>query len=341
MTAAATPPAGRHLRSGPGRRRLGRLSSYLSIVALLVALNFFLPRAMPGDPIDALLAQSATNFTFGEESRAALEEYYGTDRSLRQQFWHYLSGLAQGDFGRSIATNASVGSEIGRRLPWTILLIGTSLVIAAIAGLAMGVKSGWRRDRPADRGLLVVLLAVREFPAFVLASLLLYVFAVKLGWLPLFGAQTAFSGSFSLARKAGDIGRHLILPAVVLTIGLTAGNYLVMRAGMVQELGADHLLLGRAKGLRERTLKYRYAARNALLPVVSLTALQVGFVVTGDVLVERVFAYPGLGALLFESIGSRDYPTMQGVFLVVSVSVVTMNALSDALYRRLDPRTSL
>jgi len=310
-------------------------------VAFLVALNFFLPRAMPGDPIDALLAQSATNFRFGEETRAALEEYYGTDRPVVEQFGHYVSRLAHGDLGRSIDTNASVASDIGRRLPWTILLIGTSLLLAAIGGLVAGVHAGWRRGRRADRVLMVSLLAVREFPAFLLASLLLFVFAVKLGWLPLSGAQTPFSGSFSLVRKTTDIARHLLLPALVLTVGLTAGNYLVMRAGMVQELGADHLLLGRAKGLRDRTLKYRYAARNALLPVVGLTALQIGFVVTGDVLIERVFAYPGLGGLIFESIGSRNYPTIQGVFLVVSVSIVTVNALADALYRRLDPRISL
>jgi len=322
------------------RRSAGRVGMYVATVAFLIVINFVLPRAMPGDPIDTLIAQSASNFTFGEESRAALEEYYGTGRPLAQQFGSYLSDLAHGDLGRSIATNASVGSEIGRRLPWTMLLLGTSLVLATVAGVAMGVHGGWRRGRAADRGLMVSLLAVREFPAFLLASLLLFVFAVKLDWLPLFGAQTPFSGSFSLAEKVVDIGRHLVLPTLVLTAGLTAGNYLVMRAGMVQEMGADHLLLGRAKGLRDRTLKYRYAARNALLPVVSLTALQTGFVVTGDVLIERVFAYPGLGGLIFDSIGSRDYPTLQAAFLIVSVSVVTVNALADVLYRRLDPRTS-
>ncbi|MBA3802843.1 MAG: ABC transporter permease [Acidimicrobiia bacterium] len=322
------------------RRRAGILGSYVATLVFLVVLNFVLPRAMPGDPVDALIAQSATNFTFGEESRAALEEYYGVDRPLPQQFGHYVSGLARGDLGRSISTNATVGSELGRRLPWTILLIGTSLVLAAVAGLVTGVHAGWRRGRRSDRVLLVSLLAVREFPAFLLASLLLFVVSVKLGWLPLSGAQTPFSGSFTLVEKTIDVGRHLLLPALVLTVGLTAGNYLVMRAGMVRELGADHLLLGRAKGLRDRTLKYRYAARNALLPVVSLTALQIGFVVTGDVLIERVFAYPGLGGLIFDSIAARDYPTIQGAFLVVSVSVVTINALADVLYRRLDPRTS-
>jgi peptide/nickel transport system permease protein len=309
------------------------------LLFVLITLNFALPRLMPGDPIDALIAQSSTNFTFGEQSRAALERYYGVNKPMSQQYTHYLGRLARGDMGRSIATNAPVSDEIRRRLPWTLLLMGTSIVLATVVGVVAGVHAGWRRDRPLDRTLLAVLLAVREFPAFLLASILLFVFAVKLGWLPLFGAETAFSNA-GIGGRVGDIAKHLLLPALVLTVGLTAGTYLVMRAGMVNELGADYLVLGRVKGLRERRLKYRYAARNALLPVLSLTALQIGFLVTGDVLIERVFAYPGLGNLIFESIGSRDYPTIQGAFLVVSVSVVTVNALADAFYRRLDPRAA-
>jgi len=322
-----------------GPRPISRILSYLGLLFVLVTLNFALPRFMPGDPIDALIAQSSTNFTFGEQSRVALKRYYGVDRPLPQQYQHYLSGLAHGDLGRSIATNTPVSHEIVRRLPWTLLLMGTSVVLATVIGVIGGVHAGWRRGRPLDRALLAVLLAVREFPAFLLASILLFLFAVKVHWLPLFGAETPFA-HYGFAGQVVDIARHLLLPTLVLTVGLTAGTYLVMRAGMVNELGADYLVLGRAKGLRERRLKYRHAARNALLPVLSLTALQVGFLVTGDVLIERVFAYPGLGNLIFLSIDSRDYPTIQGAFLVVTFTVVTVNALADVLYRRLDPRAA-
>lgn len=327
-------------RTGRSGRWVLRLAGYFATLACLLVLNFLLPRLMPGDPIEALVAQSASNFTYGEESRAALEKYYGLDEPVAQQFGSYVRGLGRGDLGRSIDTNASVGSEISRRLPWTLLLIGTSLVLSTAIGVAAGVHSGWRRGRAADRVFLTGLLAVREFPSYLLGSLLLLLFAVKLDWLPLFGAKTAFLSSPSAVERIVDIGRHLLLPAFVLTLGLTAGTFLVMRAGMTTELGSDHLLLGRAKGLRDRRLKYGYAARNALLPVVSLTALQLGFVVTGDVLVERVFSYPGLGELLFDSIDSRDYPTIQGAFLIVSVTVVTVNAIADAFARRLDPRIS-
>ncbi len=315
------------------------LLAYLLTLFVLVTLNFFIPRAMPGDPIEALASQGSEDFLYGEDSRNALKAYYGLDKPLAQQYGDYLTGLVRGDLGRSIATNAPVSGELGRRLPWTLLLIGTSLALSTAIGVMAGVFSGWRRDRPADRTLLTTLLAVREFPTYLLASLLLFLLAVKVRLLPLTGGQTPFA-EFNALERVLDVGRHLLLPAFVLTIGLTAGNYLIMRAAMVSELGSDYLLLGRAKGLRDRKLKYGYAARNALLPVVSVTALQLGFVVTGDVLVERVFSYPGLGGLIFESIAARDYPAIQGVFLVVSFSVVTVNALADLLNRRLDPRTA-
>lgn len=322
-------------------RRAGGLGSYLVMIFALISLNFVLPRAMPGNPIDGLLAQGPASFTFGEQTRSALEEYYGLKGSLASQYRHYLARLAHGDLGRSIVTNAPVTHELRRRVPWTLLLIGSSIFVSTVIGAAAGVHSGWRRDRPVDRVLMTGLITVWQFPPYLLASLLLFFFAVKLGWLPLFGAQTPFSDSLGLVARVRDIGAHLVLPLLVLAAGLLAWNYLIMRSGMVSELGADYLVLGRAKGLRERRLKYRYAARNALLPLVSGVAVDIGFAVTANILVERVFSYPGLGGLLFQSIGSRDYPVIQGVFLLLSVGIVTVNALTDLLYRRLDPRTPL
>ena len=309
-------------------------------VFVLITLNFWIPRAMPGDPIQALIARGSSSFVYGEEAVAELREYYGLEGSLASQYGDYLARLARGDLGTSIVTNQPVRHEVARHLPWTVLLVAGSLFFATLIGLALGVRSGWRRDRPMDRAVMTGLLAVREFPPVLLASLLVFVVAVKLEWLPLFGAETPFSSSFGLVDRVVDVGRHALLPMLVLTCGLTVGQYLVMRAGMVAELGSDYLLLGRAKGLRQRRLKYRYAARNALLPVVSLSAVEVGFAVTANVIVERVFAYPGLGQLMFGSIGARDYPALQGAFLAYSLGIVSVNALADVLYRRLDPRTT-
>jgi peptide/nickel transport system permease protein len=318
----------------------GALVWYLATIFVLVTLNFFLPRAMPGDPIETLLAQGSSGFVFGEQARTKLEKYYGLDRPLAAQYVHYLDRLAHGDLGRSIVTNKPVKHDIGRRLPWTILLVGGSMVLATIVGMVAGVRSGWRRDRPADRALMTGLMVVYNFPPYLLGSILLFVIGVKLHWVPSFGAETPFSSSFSLVDRVVDIARHAVLPILVLTAGIAAYTYLLMRAGMVRELGSDYLLLGRAKGLRDRRLKYRYAARNALLPVVTNIVFDLGVAVFANVLVERVFSYPGLGGLMFESIATRDYPSIQGVFLVLSVGVVTVNALADASYRRLDPRTA-
>lgn len=311
------------------------------MVFVLITLNFFLPRAMPGDPLDSLLAQASPQFTFGEQTLNALREYYGLSGSLWSQYVHYLERLLHGDLGRSITTLTPVSEEIGRRLPWTALLLTTSILLSTTFGVWAGVRSAWRRDKPTDRAMMVGLITVWQFPAYLFGSLLVFVFAVKLGWFPLFGAQTPFSEDWSPLKRVLDIGWHLTLPLVVLVAELTAWNFLLMRSSMVSELGSDYLLLGRAKGLRHRRLKYNYAARNAMLPMVSSIALDVGVAVFADVVVEQVFSYPGLGNLLFLSIGTRDYPTIQGVFLVLSLLVVTINALADVLYSRLDPRVSV
>lgn len=310
------------------------------MVYVLITLNFLLPRLMPGDPIAGLLGQGSADFTFGDQTRLALRRYYHLDGSLAAQYGHYLGRLAHGDLGRSVVTNASVWHEIAPRLAWTVLLVAASMLVSLLVGVVAGVQAGWRRDRPVDRALMTGLIAVWQFPPYLFGSILVFLLAVKLGWFPLYGAETPFSGSFGFFHKLLDIGAHLFLPLLVLTASLAAFTYLLMRAGMVGELGADYLLLGRAKGLRERRLKYRYAARNALLPVVTNAAIDIGFAVAADVVIERVFSYPGLGNLLFSSIGTRDYPVIQGVFLFLSLGVVTVNAAVDVLYGRLDPRSA-
>jgi len=310
------------------------------MVFLLITLNFMIPRAMPGDPITALISRGSSSFVYGDAAKTRLEKYYNLNGSLPSQFGHYLNRLVHGDLGRSITTNQPVTHEVAKAIPWTVLLITTSILLSAALGLVLGVQAGWRRDKPADRALMTGLLTVREFPPYLLASLLLFFVAVKLGWLPVGGAETPFSSSFSLFHRVTDIARHAVLPVLVLTCGLVVSFYLVMRSGMVNELGSDYLLMGRAKGLRNRRLKYRYAARNALLPVVSLSAVEIGFAVTANIFVEQVFSYPGLGGLMIGSVRTYDYPVMQGAFLVFSVGIVTVNALADLAYRHLDPRAT-
>lgn len=322
-----------------GRSWLGLLGTYLLTIFLLVTLNFFLPRLIPGDPISALVDGSSPNYVQDEATRAALESYYGLDRPLGAQYLSYLAGLAQGDLGTSIRYRVPVSQLLAERLPWTLLLLTSAMLIAITVGWTGGVQSAWRRNKPVDRGLLTAFLTLRSLPVFFIGSLALFVLAVKLGWFPLAGARTPFAELGQLATVR-DVAHHLTLPAIVLALDFAASEYMVMRASMVSQLGADYLVLGRSKGLRDRRLKYRYAARNALLPVVALTAVHIAFAATGSVLVETVFVYPGIGRLTFDAISFRDYPTLQGCFLVLTMVVVTANFLSDALSRRLDPRTA-
>lgn len=320
------------------RARWTLVGSYAVLILLLVSLNFLLPRALPGEPIAALGDPRSELYVGDDSRRAAVQRYYGLDQPVGEQYGRYLAGLVRGDLGTSIRFNAPVSEVIGSRLPWTLLLLGVALVVATAAGVLGGVHSAWRRGRRADRRLLTLFLAIDNLPVFFLASLAVYVLAVKLGWFPLSGARTPFSQSWGPLRQIADVAHHLVLPAGALALQLVGFQYLVMRAAMVTELGSDHLLLGRAKGLSERVLKYRYAARNALLPSVTVFALQLGFAVTAAIFVETVFAYPGLGSLMIESVGERDYPLMQGCFLVLTVLVVGANLLAELAYRRLDPR---
>ncbi len=310
------------------------------VVFFLITLNFFLPRALPGAPISALDDPRSETYVGDESSRIAVENYYGLDRQLGDQYTTYLEDLVQGDLGTSIRFNAPVTEVLGDRLPWTLLLVGTALALATGVGMVAGVHSGWRRGRRADKGLLALFLAIDNFPVFFLASIAVFVFAVKLGVFPLSGARTPFSESSGVLAEIADVAYHLALPATVLALQFAAFQYLVMRASMVGELESDYLVLGRAKGLGDRALKYRYAARNALLPSLTVAGLQVGVAVTAAIFVETAFAYPGVGRLMFESVADRDYPVMQGCFLLLSVAVVTANFVVELAYRRLDPRTS-
>lgn len=334
-TAAAASPA----PSGRRRPLLVMVASYLVTVFVLITLNFALPRLMPGDPIDALMAFGSPNFVNDDKTRAELAEYYNLDESLPAQYVHYLASLAQGDLGVSIIGRVPVTQELGGRVAWSLLLMVSAMAISFVIGLPAGIHSGWNRGKRVDRGLLGLFLSIQNLPVYLVGAVVFVVFSAKLGLFPPGGAETPF-GVYSGFGRVLDIGRHLALPALLLAFDFATYQYLVMRSSMVSELGADYLLSGRAKGLRERTLKYRYAGRNALLPVVTVIGLQFGVAVTSIIFIERIFAYPGVGGYMFEAVGTRDYPAMQGAFLVLTLTVVTTNLLVDLVYRRIDPRTA-
>jgi len=323
----------------PRRARWVPILSYVITVLVLVTLNFAVPRLMPGGPIDALLAQGSPDYVADTEVRENLTRYYNLDAPVWEQYGRYLANLATGDLGYSISTNRPVSQDLRERLPWTLLLITLSIALSIAIGIPAGIHSAWKRGRKVDRGLLGFFLAAQNLPIYFVGAMVLLVFSVKLGLFPLGGASAPFADHGPLAAVL-DVAHHLALPVLLMALQFAAYQYLVMRSSMVSELGADYLVGGRAKGLKVRRLQYAYAGRNALLPVVTVVGMQFSLAVTSVIFVEQIFAYPGVGLYMFHAVFVRDYPAMQGAFLVLTVMVVTVNLFVDLLYRRLDPRTA-
>jgi peptide/nickel transport system permease protein len=314
------------------------LATYGIALAIILALNFFLPRMMPGNPLTAIYGDEAL-VAMTPDLKAHLVTRFALDQTLWQQFGAYAAGLFRGDLGWSYYFNAPVLNVILGALPWTLLMVGTSLMLATLLGIVLGIESGWRRGSKADRAMLAGLMSLNGFPDFFLGLVLLVVFGVMLGIAPLSGALTPYSGLAGLPL-ALDVLKHMALPVAALTLAQLAGGYLLTRNTMISVLKAPFILTARAKGLSAAAVKYRHAGRNSMLPVITMTGIWLGRVVTGALFVELVFAYPGVGQLTYQALLSRDYPVIQGVFLMVAVSVLVVNFMVDLLYPKLDPRVS-
>lgn len=323
---------------------MSRLFRYLLIFALVLTLNFFLPRAMPGDPLAFLQGEGATDapVLVSPEVRQKLLPYYGLDRPLVEQFGRYLLNTARGDLGFAISFNQPVGLLIVHRLPWTLFLLGFSILFAATVGIILGSLSAWRWKSGTDLGLLLSLLALGSLPEFLVGMGLLLPLGLYLGLFPLMGAQTPFQalapGPVGFLTHIGDILWHAALPGLTLALAHLPHFYFLMRNSMLNVVKEPYILTARAKGLGERTIVFRHAVKNALLPVAALFGVQVGLIATGAIVVETLFAYPGMGRLMFEAIRARDFPVMQGVFLVMSLFILMANFIADFIYTYFDPR---
>ena len=314
------------------------LATYGIAFLIILGLNFMLPRLMPGDPLTAIYGDEAM-IAMTPQLKASLVERFALDQSTWQQLGTYLLNLLKGDMGYSYSYNAPVFQVIMGSLPWTLLIVGTSMLLSTLLGVVLGIESGWRRGSRTDRTLLTGLMCLNGFPDFFLGLLLLIIFGVLLGVAPLSGALTPYSGLTGLAL-VWDVLKHMALPVAALTLAQLSMGYLLTRNSMLTVLKAPFMLLARAKGLPQRTLKYRHAGRNSMLPVITMTGIRLGKVVTGTLFVELVFAYPGIGYMTYNALLSRDYPLIQGIFLVVAISVLLANFIVDCLYPKLDPRVS-
>lgn len=309
----------------------------VNVVALLVAvlvLNFALIHAAPGDPVEALVGEmgGAT-----PEMIAEMREDFGLDRPLYVQIGTYLGRFAQGDLGYSLYYDQPVSTLILARLGPTLLLVTTALFSAILIGTVLGVYSAQHRTSLLSHVVTVISLAGFSAPVFWVGIMLILLLSVNVPLLPISGMSSAEATAGGLAHVL-DVAHHLVLPSLTLGLIYLAFYSRLARASMLEVLGSDYVRTARAKGLPRRMVIYKHALRNAVLPVVTFAGLQFGQVISGAVLVETVFAWPGLGTLAFESILRRDTPTLMGILFFSSLMVVVMNLITDTVYRLIDPR---
>ena len=318
---------------------LQRVAFYLFTAWAAITLNFFIPRMVPGDPVQSLISRNQGRIS--ADAIASLRVLFGldSDRSLWEQYVAYWGQLLRGDLGLSFTFfPAPVSEVIGSSLPWTVGLVGVTTIVSFLLGTALGVGAGWRRGSWID-GLLPATTFLSSIPYFWLGLVAIALFAGPGSFFPSSGGYEpglvpAFDAYFIPSAL-----QHSILPAATILVSSMSGWILSMRNMMVTVASEDYITVAHAKGLSERRVALSYAARNALLPNVSGFALSLCFIVGGTLLVEIVFSYPGLGFQLFQAVGSKDYPLMQGIFLIITISVLVANLLADVAYLLLDPRT--
>ena len=354
MTATAVVPPGGSVtalsrrarprpRTAAAARYLGRkLVFYVVAAWAAITLNFFLPRLIPGNPVQVILAHQAHFGTVPPGEAASLTKLLGLGHgSIIEQYWQYLDSLAHLQLGLSVYEfPVPVATVIRQSILWTILLVGSATVISFVVGIALGVLAGWKRGTWLD-SLVPATTFLTAMPYFWLALLLVYVFTQVLSLFPSSGGYNpldtiGFNGQF-----IGSAIQHSVLPALTIVISSIGGWLLGMRNMMVSTLSDDYVVAAEAKGLKPRKVMIGYAARNAVLPSVSGFAISLGFVVSGSIVMEQVFNYPGIGNVLYQAVTNDDYPLMQGVFLVITLAVLGANLLVDLLYGFIDPRTRI
>jgi peptide/nickel transport system permease protein len=312
----------------------GRLAKGIVVLFAIAVLNFFLIRAAPGDPAQVLAGEAGAA---DEQLLIQLRERFGLDQPLLTQLWVYLKGYLSFDLGFSYRQQQPVLSLILDRLPATLLLTGAAFLVSLGLGVLMGALAARRAGRWQDSVITTLALVFYATPLFWVALMSQIVFSLKLGLVPNVGYESIGANYTGLAR-ALDIASHLVLPALTLGLFFTALYARMMRASMLEVAGADFVKTARAKGLSPGVISRRHVARNAILPVVTLAGLQAGQLVGGAVLTETVFAWPGIGRLMFDALVQRDYSVLLGVFFISSAMVVGFNILTDLVYRLADPR---
>jgi peptide/nickel transport system permease protein len=341
MSSVTVPDKQGDLKSGravaAGLALVGWLVKFVLVVVVIATVNFMLVHAAPGDPAQVMAGQSGAA---DEKLLAQIRADYGLDKPYPVQLANYLGRVLTLDLGYSFRQQRPVRDLILERLPATLLLTSTAFVAALVIGVMLGLFAGVRAGRWSDTALTILSLLLYATPVFWLGLMLVLLFSVKLDWLPAFGYVT-IGVEMSPLERVRDIASHLALPAISLAAVYLAIYARLMRSSVIEVTKQDFIKTARAKGLKQGRIIARHILRNAILPVVTVAGMQAGALVGGAVVIETVFAWPGLGRLTYDAVLQRDYPVMLGIFLVMSVIVILLNLATDAIYRLIDPRVSL
>jgi ABC-type dipeptide/oligopeptide/nickel transport system permease component len=312
---------------------LRRVLQLVPVLLVIISVNFFLIHAAPGDPITYLLGEAPATQAYIDQLRGE----YGLDRPLAMQLLIYLGRVLQGDLGYSFISRESVAAILWSRFPATLLLLGTQFVLSILLGILLGVVSAYRRASLLDQSVSVLSLIGMAVPAFWLAQMMMLVFSLELDWLPSQGMRSLRYDLTGFAALS-DLAQHLVLPTLTLTIFNLALIARITRASMLNALGMEYVTYARSKGLPESSVVWCHALKNAILPVITIIGLNFRTLIAGAVLTETVFAWPGIGRLTYDAILARDYPVLMGILLLIGISVVIGNILTDLAYAWLDPR---
>ena len=315
---------------------LKRIAMLIPLMFGITLITFTVIHLAPGEPVDM---QMAMNPKVGKEARERLTKFYGLDKPLHVQYVSWLGKLARLDLGRSFSSdNRPVLDKIKERLPITLSLNVVALIIEFGLAIPIGVLAAIRRDTVLDKGLTVFVFLGFAVPTFWLALLLMYLFGVKLNWLPISGLHTLGYEAYSWFGRAWDLTKHLILPICVASFGSFAGVSRYMRSAMLQVIGQDYITTARAKGLSERVVIWKHALRNALLPLITLLGFSIPGLIGGSVIFETIFAIPGMGQLFYQGVMARDYPVVMGILVIGAFLTLLGNLIADVSYALADPR---
>lgn len=310
-------------------------SYYIILIAAVITLNFFLPRCLPGSPISQIIGENVGGML--PEERARILETYHLNDSLPEQFIEYIKNIFTLDWGISYSKKQPIKDLIFDAIPWTLLLCGTNLILSTVLGTVLGTASAMLRKKKKDLKIVGLMTILGSMPSFWIGMVLISFFGVKLGWFPIYGAYSVVK-KYTGVAKILDILRHLVLPVITMTIVSLMSFFTTSRVSVLETIHQDYVTLAEMRGIPKKRIQVFYIMRNALIPVFTVFMLEVGYVLSGSVVIESLFSYPGIGYLLYNAVLSRDYPLMQYGFLITSVMVILASWLTDVLYSKIDPR---